>query len=317
MIRFIARRLAMAVPTLFGGMVLVFFMLRVLPGDIVAVKLRGDGGNVSQQVIEQERHRLGLDRSLPVQFATWVAGAATLDLGTSMWTGRPVSEEIGTRLGLSFELAVLATLVAVGIAFPLGIAAALWRDTWVDTLIRAISIGGLAIPSFWFGMLIILLLLNTLDWLPPISFVPIWRDPVANMSQMIWPALAIGYRYAAVVTRMLRSSLIEVMKEDYIRTARAKGVLRRLVVTRHALRNALLPTVTVVGLEFAFLIGGLVVTEQVFNLNGIGRLMVDAVTRNDFTMVQGIVMLGAVVFVLANLVVDVLYAILDPRIRLA
>ena len=313
--RFLVRRLLMAIPTLFSCMVLIFVMLRVLPGDIVEAKLRGDGGNVSQQVIEQERHRLGLDKPLPLQFATWVAGAAVLDLGTSMWTGAPVSEEIGTRLALSFELAVLATLIAVVIAVPLGITAALWRDTWVDYVIRAISVGGLAIPAFWFGMIIILVLLNTLNWLPPINYIPFFKDPAGNLTQMIWPALAVGYRYAAMVTRMLRSSLIEVMKEDYIRTARAKGVWKRLIVTRHAMRNAMLPTVTVVGLEFAFLIGGLVVTEQVFNLNGIGRLMVDAVTRNDFTMVQGIVLLGATVFVVTNLVVDFLYALLDPRIR--
>ncbi len=313
--RFLARRLLMAVPTLFSCMVLIFFMLRVLPGDIVEAKLRGDGGNVSAEVIQQERVRLGLDKPLAVQFATWVGGAAVLDLGTSMWTGAPVSEEIGTRLALSFELAVLATLIAVLIAVPMGITAALWRDTWVDYVIRAISVGGLAIPAFWFGMIIILVLLNTLNWLPPINYVPFFKDPVGNLQQMIWPALAVGYRYAAMVTRMLRSSLIEVMKEDYIRTARAKGVFKRMIVTRHAMRNAMLPTVTVVGLEFAFLIGGLVVTEQVFNLNGIGRLMVDAVTRNDFTMVQGIVLLGATVFIVTNLVVDLLYALLDPRIR--
>ena len=313
--RFLVRRALMAIPTLFSCMVLSFFMLRVLPGDIVEAKLRGDGGNVSQEVIQQERVRLGLDKPLAVQFATWVAGAAVLDLGTSMWTGAPVSEEIGTRLALSFELAVLATLIAVLIAVPLGITAALWRDTWVDYVIRAISVGGLAIPAFWFGMIIILVLLNTLNWLPPINYIPFFKDPVGNLQQMIWPALAVGYRYAAMVTRMLRSSLIEVMKEDYIRTARAKGVWKRMIVTRHAMRNAMLPTVTVVGLEFAFLIGGLVVTEQVFNLNGIGRLMVDAVTRNDFTMVQGIVLLGATVFIVTNLVVDLLYALLDPRIR--
>ena len=313
--RFLVRRLLMAIPTLFSCMVLIFFMLRVLPGDIVEAKLRGDGGNVSAEIIQQERVRLGLDKPLAVQFATWVGGAAVLDLGTSMWTGAPVSEEIGTRLALSFELAVLATLIAVVIAVPLGITAALWRDTWVDYVIRAISVGGLAIPAFWFGMIIILVLLNTLNWLPPINYIPFFKDPVGNLQQMIWPALAVGYRYAAMVTRMLRSSLIEVMKEDYIRTARAKGVFKSMIVTRHAMRNAMLPTVTVVGLEFAFLIGGLVVTEQVFNLNGIGRLMVDAVTRNDFTMVQGIVLLGATVFVVTNLVVDLLYALLDPRIR--
>jgi peptide/nickel transport system permease protein len=171
------------------------------------------------------------------------------------------------------------------------------------------------VPSFWLGMIIILGLLYLFNWLPPITYTPFYVDPVANISQLIWPALAVGYRYSAVVARMVRSSIVEVMKEDYIRTARAKGVYEKLVVSRHAMRNAMLPAITVIGLEFAFLIGGLVVTEQVFNLNGLGRLFVQAVSRNDFTLIQSIVMLIAVVFILTNLVVDLLYAWLDPRIR--
>jgi peptide/nickel transport system permease protein len=178
-----------------------------------------------------------------------------------------------------------------------------------------VTIAGLAVPSFWLGMLIILSLLYFLNWLPPITFTPLYVDPWANLAQLIWPALAVGYRYAAVVARMVRSSIIEVMKEDYIRTARAKGVFERMVVSRHAMRNAMLPAITVIGLEFAFLIGGLVVTEQVFNLNGIGRLFVQAISRNDFTLIQSLVMLVAVVFVVVNLLVDLLYAALDPRIR--
>ncbi len=317
MIRYLFRRLLLVIPTLLGCAVLIFFMLRVVPGDIVEVKLRGDGAQVTQEVVEVERKRLGLDRPLVVQFGDWMLGLLTLDLGTSMWTGQPVTKEIAARLELSFELAILSTIVALLIAFPLGTAAALWRDTWVDQAIRAVTIAGLAVPSFWLGMLIILVLLNGFNWLPPMAFVPFWHDPIANLSQLIWPALSVGYRYAAMVARMLRSSLIEVMREDYIRTARAKGVYESQVVRRHAMKNALLPTVTVVGLEFAFLIGGLVVTEQVFNLNGIGRLFVQAVTRNDFTLVQGLVMLAASVFIVVNLAVDLLYARLDPRIRYA
>jgi len=317
MFRYLIRRLLLVIPTLIGCAVLIFFMLRVVPGDIVEVKLRGDGADVSQEVIEQERKRLGLDRPLVVQFGDWMRGLVALDLGTSMWTGQPVTAEIGARLGLSLELALLSTLVALLIAFPLGTASALWRDTWLDYVIRGVTIAGLAVPSFWLGMLFIMVLLGVFNWLPPINFVPIWQDPIANLSQLIWPALAVGYRYAAMVARMLRSSLIEVLREDYIRTARAKGVFERDVIRRHAMKNALLPTVTVVGLEFAFLIGGLVVTEQVFNLNGIGKLFVQAVARNDFTLVQGLVMLAAFVFVIVNLLVDLLYARIDPRIRYA
>ncbi len=178
----------------------------------------------------------------------------------------------------------------------------MYRDTWVDYLVRILTIGGLSIPSFWFGMLIMLSLLAFFNWLPPITFTPIYVDPVANLTQLIWPALAVGYRYCAVVARMIRSSLLEVLNEDYIRTARAKGVYEKLVISRHALRNALLPAITVIGLEFTFLIGGLVVTEQVFNLNGIGQLFVQSMSRNDFTLIQGMVMLIAAFYVFVNLV---------------
>jgi peptide/nickel transport system permease protein len=315
MIRYVWRRFLLALLTLLGVAVLIFVMLRVVPGDVVELKLRGEGGAVTQDVIEHERARLGLDQPLPAQFAAWMRGLATLDLGKSMWTERPVAEEISLRFSLSFELAVLTMLVSVAIALPLGTVSALLRDSWVDYVVRFVSIAGLAVPSFWLGMLIILFLLGVFGWLPPITFTPLWKDPLTSLSQLIWPALAVGYRYSAIVTRMLRSSIIDVMSEDYIRTARAKGLWERLVIGRHALRNALLPTTTVIGLEFAFLIGGLVVTEQVFNLNGLGRLFVQAVTHNDFTLIQGLVMVIATVAILVNLAVDLIYATLDPRIR--
>jgi peptide/nickel transport system permease protein len=315
MLLYTLNRLLLMIPTLIGVAILVFFMLRVVPGDVVEVKLRGDGGNVSQETIEMERKRLGLDKPLVQQFADWMIGLATLNLGNSMWTDRPVIEEIATRLELSLEVAILATIFAILLALPLGTTAALMRDTWVDYLVRIITIGGLSIPSFWFGMLIMLSLLAMFNWLPPIVFTPLYVDPIANLTQLIWPAMAVGYRYCAVTARMIRSSLLEVLNEDYVRTARAKGVYERLVISRHALRNALLPAITVIGLEFAFLIGGLVVTEQVFNLNGIGKLFVQSVARNDFTLIQGMVMLIAVFYVFINLVVDLLYAVFDPRIR--
>jgi peptide/nickel transport system permease protein len=315
MLRYTLNRVLLMIPTLFGVAVLVFFMLRVVPGDVVEVKLRGDGGNVSQETIEMERKRLGLDKPLVGQFGDWMIGLATLDLGKSMWTDRPVIEEIATRLELSLEVAILATIIAVLLAIPLGTIAALKRDTWIDYLVRMITIGGLAVPSFWFGMLIMMTLLALFNWLPPITFTPIYVDPVENLKQLIWPAMAVGYRYCAVVARMIRSSLLEVFNEDYIRTARAKGVYENLVISRHALRNALLPAITVIGLEFAFLIGGLVVTEQVFNLNGIGKLFVQSVSRNDFTLIQGMVMMIALFYVMVNLAIDLLYAVLDPRIK--
>ena len=315
MLRYTVNRVLLMIPTLIGVAVLVFFMLRVVPGDIVEVKLRGDGGNVSQETVELERKRLGLDRPLLTQFGDWMVGMAKGDFGISMWTERPVIEEIMLRLELSLQVALMATIFAVLLAIPMGTLAALFRDTWVDYLVRILTIGGLSIPSFWFGMLIMLSLLAFFNWLPPITFTPIYVDPVANLTQLIWPALAVGYRYCAVVARMIRSSLLEVLNEDYIRTARAKGVYERLVISRHALRNALLPAITVIGLEFTFLIGGLVVTEQVFNLNGIGQLFVQSVSRNDFMLIQGMVMLIATFYVFVNLVIDLLYAVFDPRIR--
>ena len=317
MLRYTVNRFLLMIPTLLGVAVLVFFLLRLMPGDPVATMLLGDAGgaNISQEVIDAERARLGLDKPMYVQFFKWMGGVLQGDFGYSMWTGRPVIYEIAIRLELSLQVAIMATILAIFLALPLGTLSAIFKDTWIDQSIRVFSIAGLAVPSFWLGMIVILLLLTYFSWIPPLTFTSIWEDPWENLSQLIWPALAVGYRYSAVATRMMRSSILEVLQEDYIRTARAKGVRERLVVARHAMRNAMLPVVTVIGLEFAFLIGGLVVTEQVFNLNGIGKLFVEAITRSDFTMIQSLVLLVSVFFVLVNFVMDLMYAFLDPRIR--
>jgi peptide/nickel transport system permease protein len=201
------------------------------------------------------------------------------------------------------------------ISLPLGTLAAVKQDTWLDYFVRVFSIAGLAIPSFWLGIVIILAFVIYFDWLPPLTFTSIWVDPKANFMQLIWPALAVGYRYSAVATRMTRSTVLEVLREDYIRTARAKGLWERAVLIRHALKNALLPVITVIGLEFAFLVGGLVVTEQVFNLNGIGKLFVEAISQRDYTMVQSLVLLTSFVFIFINFLVDLINAYLDPRIK--
>ncbi len=317
MLGYVFKRLLMVIPTLLGVAVAVFFLIRVMPGDPVVVKLRADGAAVTEETIQAERKRLGLDQPLIVQFKDYMFGLVKLDLGKSLWTGQSVSGEIALRFPVSFQVAIMATLIAVLLAIPLGTISAVYKDSWIDNTIRVLAVSGLAIPGFWLGMLIILALLNFFQWLPKIGYVSIFEDPITNLSALIWPALSVGYRYAAVATRMMRSALLEVLREDYIRTARAKGVYQRLVTRRHALRNAMLPVVTVIGLEFAFLIGGLVVTEQVFNLNGIGKLFVDATARGDFTLIQGLVLLIATIFVIVNLLVDLLYAALDPRIRLA
>ena len=313
---YIVRRLLLVIPTLIGVAVAVFFLIRVMPGDVVVVKLRADGAAISEETIQAERKRLGLDKPLYVQFVDYMVGLTRFDLGKSLWTGEPVTKEIAIRMPVSFQIAVMAGIIAVLIAIPLGTISALYRNSWVDHVVRVVAVSGLAIPSFWLGMLIILALLSMFNWLPKIGYVPFWQDPIGNLAVTIWPAASVGYRYAAVATRMMRSSLLEVMREDYIRTARAKGVWTRLIMSRHALRNALLPVVTVIGLEFAFLIGGLVVTEQVFNINGIGKLFVDATARGDFNLIQGLVLLIATIFIFVNLLVDLLYGWLDPRIRL-
>jgi peptide/nickel transport system permease protein len=304
-------------PTLAGVAVLVFVLMRVLPGDVVELRFAGESSFASKAALDLERRRLGLDAPLWRQFARWIWGLVRLDFGRSLWTGGPISREIALRFQLSLEVAVLATAVAVLLAVPLGLLAAVRQDTWVDYAVRFFSIAGLAVPSFWLGILLILGLLVAFGWLPPIEFTPVYVNPWRNLAQLVWPALAVGYRYSAVATRMMRSAMLEVLREDYVRTARAKGLWPRLVLWRHAVRNAVLPVFTVIVLEFAFLIGGLVVTEQVFNLNGLGLLFVESIAHRDYTLTQALVLLVAVVTVLANFVADLVYVWLDPRIRYA
>ena len=321
MLQYVLKRLLLMIPTLIGAAFLVFFLLRMLPGDVCEIRLAGTGLYVSQDEIDLCRNDLGLDDPLYEQFVDFVGGYFTGDLGKSMWTGQPVVHEIQVRFKLSLQLAIMATFVAVIIALPLGIISAVKQNTWVDYAVRAFSIAGIAIPSFWLGLMIILGLLIITQawfgagWMPPINYVSPFEDPLGNIAQLIWPAAATGYRYSAVATRMTRSAMLEVLREDYVRTARSKGLIERVIINRHALKNALLPVMTIIAIEFAFLMGGLVVTEQVFNLNGIGKLFVNSVGNQDFALTQHLVMLVVAVFLLTNLVVDVLYAWLDPRIR--
>ena len=321
MYQYVLKRLLLMIPTLIGAALLVFFLLRMLPGDVCEVRLAGTGLYVSQEEIDLCRADLGLDDPLHEQFFEFVGGYFTGDLGKSMWTGQSVVHEIQVRFKLSLQLAIMSTLVAVMLALPLGIISAVKQDTWIDYGVRAFSIAGIAVPSFWLGIMIILGLLIITQawfgagWMPPINYVSPFEDPLGNLAQLIWPAVATGYRYSAVATRMTRSAMLEVLHEDYVRTARAKGLIESVVINRHALKNALLPVVTIIAIEFAFLMGGLVVTEQVFNLNGLGKLFVDSVGNQDFALTQHLVMLVVFIFVLTNLVVDVFYAWLDPRIR--
>ena len=315
--KFILKRFLLMIPTLLGVAILAFVLLRMVPGDVVEARYiaAGQGQFVDKALMAQERARLGLDQPIWKQFADWLGGLLRGDLGISMWTEAPIVEEIRLRFALSLQLAIMATVVATLLAIPLGIIAALKQDTWVDYVVRVFSIAGLAMPSFWLGILIILGFLIIFRWLPPMVYTPFWVDPWQNLLQLIWPALAVGYRYSAVATRMTRSAMLEVLREDYIRTARAKGLWLKLILVRHALKNALLPVVTVIALEFAFLLGGLVVTEQVFNLNGLGLLFVEAVARRDYTLTQALVMLVASAYIIVNFFMDIMYGWLDPRIR--
>src|SRR3954451_19582832 len=323
MYRYIINRVLLTFPTLIGAAALVFLLMRLVPGDICLVRLGSGGTSFTNQALAQCHAEIGIDRPWILQFLDFIWGLARLDFGKSMWSGKPVIQEIATRFPISLEVAVMATIIAVVIAIPLGTISALRQNTWIDLVVRTFSIAGLATPAFWLGIVSILIVLDVTQWMtghawmPPIDYVPIWQDPIRNLSIVMLPALTIGYRYAAVSMRMTRSSMLEVLREDYIRTARAKGLINKLIINRHALKNAMLPVVTVIGIEFAFLIGGLVVTEQVFNLNGVGRLFVQAVQNQDYTLTQALVMLVVAIFVLVNLAVDLLYAWLDPRIRFA
>jgi peptide/nickel transport system permease protein len=232
-----------------------------------------------------------------------------------MWTDRPITYELGLRFQLTLQLAFMALLLSTIIAIPLGTIAALKQDTWVDYAIRVFSIAGLATPSFWLGIIIIMFLLIFFKWLPPMEFTSLWKDPWANLSQLIWPAMAVGYRYSAMIVRMTRSTVLEVLREDYIRTARAKGLYKKTILIRHALKNALLPVVAVIGMELAFLLGGLVVTEQVFNLNGLGLYLVQSIERRDYTVTQTLVVLAAFFFIFINFCLDIVFSWLDPRVR--
>ena len=313
---YILKRLLAMIPTLLGVAVLIFLLLRVIPGDVVEARYLTQGSQFqSQDLMDQERQKLGLDKPLWKQFTAWMGGLAHLDFGLSMWTSAPITEEIKLRFALSLQLALMASTIATCLAIPLGILAAIKQDTWIDYAVRVFTIAGLATPSFWLGTLMILGMLIIFKWVPPMMFTPLWVNPWDNLALLIWPALAVGYRYCAVGTRMMRSTMLEVLREDYIRTARAKGLWLKLILTRHALKNAILPVLTVISMEFAFLLGGLVVTEQVFNLNGLGMLFVEAISHRDYTLTQALVMLVATFFLVINFAVDIDYAWLDPRIH--
>ena len=313
---YIAQRLAVALLTLFGMSVVIFLLLRLAPGDIVDVLFSAAGyvNPAEKKAILQE---LGLDQPYWLQYVDWMHHILIGDLGKSYRYDLPAWQIIKPLVPVTVELAILSTVVAVVLGVPTGVVSAVRQDTALDYALRVVSLAGLSMPSFWLGMVIILSLVSWLGWIPPLTYVRPTENLWLHTVQFMLPALAVGYRSSALIMRITRSAMLEVLREDYIRTARAKGQHGRAVVWRHALKNAVLPVVTVVGIEFAFLIGGLVVTETVFNLPGVARFLVEAILWRDYPVVQNLVMFIAIVVILSNLVVDLLYGVLDPRVRYA
>ncbi|MFC0407059.1 ABC transporter permease [Roseomonas elaeocarpi] len=310
--RMILGRLVSLLPVLFGLCVLSFALLSMVPGDPVTAML---GLEADPTAIAALRAKYALDDPLPVRFLAWFGQVLTGDLGRSIQTGRPVTAVIGAALIPTLQLGLAATVVSLVIAIPAGIVAAARRNSAADLAASVIALCGLSLPSFWLGILLIMALSIGLPLLPSSGYAPFLEDPGAALAHIVLPALTLGAAMAAATMRMTRAAMIEVLSADYIRTARAKGLSRRRVIWRHGLRNALLPVVTLIGLQLGQLLGGVVITESVFSWPGIGKLTVDAIFARDFPVVQGAILVTATLFVLVNLATDVLYAVLDPRLR--
>ena len=314
---YVVRRLSLFLPTLLLITVILFVMIRVVPGDPALLTLLGDlgHGHVDTAELEAMRHELGTDRPIVVQYYTWLWDMVRGDFGDSMWYGDPVWSELKQKFPTTLELTILAFVIGFTLAVPLGILSAVKQDSWIDYIARAFSFTGIAIPTFWAGILTIFILVRVFDWLPQIGFVPFWEDPLTNIQQLIWPAAVLGFYNVAIVARITRSAMLDVLREDYIRTARAKGLHEVVVLFRHALKNAILPVLTVSGWQVGHLISGAVITEAIFLVPGIGITLVEATFHRDYTMIQGVVFTVSLGILTLNLAIDLLYAWIDPRIR--
>ncbi len=312
--RYLIRRLLAGFAGLVGVSVVIFILVRLLPGDIVDI-LAGTEGRVSPEQRQAVLREFGLDQPWPVQYVLWVRNMVTGNFGWSFRTGQPVGTLLASRLPLTIELAILSVAGSIMIGLPLGILAATFRDRRAQLATQLLGLAGLSVPGFWVAMILIIVASFGFGWLPPLIFVKPWENPWLNLQQMALPALSLSLGLGAVLLRMTRSALLEVLGEEYVKVARAKGLAERAVVLRHALRNALIPVVTVIGLQLGYLLGGVVITEQVFGLPGIGWTLINAVYQRDYPVVQGAVMLIAVSFMALNLLVDLVYTAVDPRIR--
>jgi peptide/nickel transport system permease protein len=318
MSRYILQRLLLVFPTLLGVSIVIFVIMRLLPGDVARQILTGGDAaqGVTEAQVDQLRHDLGLNAPIPVQYVRWLSGIVRFDPGESLLPSHDrIRDLVLERAPVTIELAVGAVLVALCIAVPLGILSSIYQNTWLDYLLRTLSIAGLSVPLFWMGILTIILLNGVLGYLPPVDWRNIWVDPAVNLQKIVFPVLIIGYSYAVIITRLTRSAMLDVLREDYVRTASAKGLRYNTVIVRHALRNALLPVITIAGLQLGNLLGGAVIAESIFALPGLGLLLLNSILERDYPTVQAIVMLTAAVYVFINLGIDLLYAWVDPRIR--
>ena len=316
--QYATRRVALFIPTILLATMMVFALFWIVPGDAAMMILTGEdgeGGRVTTEELENLRADLGLDRPIYVQYADWLWNIMNGDFGTSLWYRSPVIDELKERFPVTLELAVLAMVMAFVAAVPLGIISAVKQDTKIDYVSRIFALIGIAMPTFWIGILMVYGLAYFFGWLPPLGYASLWGDPGTNIQQLFFPALALAFHDMAFTARVTRSTMLEVLREDYMRTARSKGLRELTVVGRHALKNALLPVITISGYQFGRLLGGVIIIESIFTVPGVGRFLVDAIIHRDFIVLQGIILSTAAVVLLVNLVIDLLYGVLDPRIR--
>ena len=310
------KRIGLFIPTLFLMTIMVFVVMRIVPGDPAIALLEGDGGgSYTAQDLQNLREKLGTDRNMAVQYVDWVGGIFQGDFGDSYWFKASVMSELGDRMPRTLELAILAIVLSVIFSVPLGVISAIKPDGWLDFGARTFTIVGIAIPNFLMAVLMIIFLLTVFNWLPPLGYVELWDNPIKNMQQMIFPAIALAIYDMAFIARVTRSSMMEVLREDYMRTARAKGLSERVVLVRHGLKNAFLPILTISGWQFARLFEGAVIIETIFLIPGVGRILIEAIFHRDFPMIQAVIVVIGTGVLLINLVVDLLYGWIDPRIR--
>lgn len=313
MLSFLGRRIIILIPTFLGITLIVFITMKLIPGDPIIALLQD---SYTEELAQELRVKLGLDKPLPVQYAIWLRDLLSGNWGKSIISKEPVLVEIGRRLPVTIELLILALFFTLLISIPIGVLSAVKRNTATDYTLMSLAMLGISLPEFFLGALLLLLFSLKLQWFPATGFVSFWEDPVANLRHLILPALTLGLTRSALVTRLVRNSMLEVIRQDYIDTARAKGLKEFLVINKHALKNALIPTVTVVGLQIGYLIGGAIIVESLFSLPGIGSFGIDAILQRDYPMVQAFTVVAASGFIISNFLVDIVYTYLDPRIRL-